>query len=177
MSLSQLYGINDVNLATRRAYIGLGEEELRVLARLRPWAHRPSEAMARELTDHTFEYGATGAFMAAHVAKKGITVDVLRQAWQDAQRIHFCDIFDEVSKPDAFGERYFEGLLHVGKLHNEIDLPLKWYIGAYATFGEIVARHLRRRFIAQPRLRAAARRAIGAVFNYDIQAVTDAFYF
>src|SRR4051794_37081053 len=98
VELCRLYGITDASLAARRSHVGLGKSELRTLARLRSWAHDAAGPIAKELTDHTFEYGPTGAFMAAHVAKRGMGIDELRAACQDAQVGHFRAIF-EAAKP------------------------------------------------------------------------------
>ncbi len=65
----------------------------------------------------------------------------------------------------------------MGKLHNAIDLPLKWYMGSYATYLDLVRKHLRRRYPHRPGFRARAERAILTVFNLDMQAIVDAFYF
>ena len=58
----------------------------------------------------------------------------------DAQARHFKAIFTEAAKPGGFGVAYFEGLLAVGALHSRIDLPLKWFLGTYPVFLDLVAR-------------------------------------
>ena len=76
-----------------------------------------------------------------------------------------------------------------------MSLPLKWYLGRYPAYLDSVRRALREN---PPRIAASgpgaagcsagasrpdagvladAERAIGIVFNYDLQAITDAFYF
>jgi heam-based aerotactic trancducer len=201
-ALSTLYGITDENLALRRQFIGLDEETIATLRDLQPWAEEAADAIAAELTAHHFEFGPTLAFFEAYVAGKSITVDDLRAGWQGAQASHFRAIFAEAAKPRPFGLEYFEGLLRVGALHNTINLPLKWYLGSYPAFLASVRRHLaapgaplpgagdgkpgrggllrRRRARAAAGaadVRARAEAAIATVFNYDMQAITDAFYY
>ncbi len=65
----------------------------------------------------------------------------------------------------------------MGKSHNVIDLPLKWYVGSYVLYQDLVRKYLYRRFFYRPGFRARAERAIFAVFNYDMQAVSDAFFY
>jgi methyl-accepting chemotaxis protein len=175
-SLHALYRINDRNLALRREFLGLGAADLAALARARRWADSRADAIAAELTAHAFDYPETGAFFAAHAEKRGIAVRDLRQAWCGAQAAHFRAIF-ECAAGDGFGVDYFEGLLHVGRVHNTIDLPLKWFVGIYPTYLEIVRRSLRRRYAHRPLLRARVARAIERVFNFDVQAIVDAFYY
>ena len=136
-----------------------------------------SGPVAAELTEHHFSFPRTRAFFETHAAKKGIPLEALREAWQGAQKAHFEEIFAQAAEPDAFGVAYFDGMLHVGQVHNAIDLPLKWYLGSYPTYLEIVRRQLRRSFPHRPLVRVRAVRAIEAVFNYDLQAIVDAFYF
>jgi methyl-accepting chemotaxis protein len=62
-------------------------------------------------------------------------------------------------------------------LHNKIDLPLKWYLGSYPLYFDLVRAHLKRRLRTRPRLRAQAERAIMVVMNADAQAIVEAFYF
>ncbi|MGN6872055.1 MAG: methyl-accepting chemotaxis protein [Solirubrobacteraceae bacterium] len=195
-SLAALYHISSENLALRRQFIGLDAEVLALLKQLQPWADEVAEAVAEELTDHHFKFSATADFFRNYVAKKGIEFEALREGWKTAQAGHWRAIFAEPSQADPFGLKYFEGLLGVGALHNKINLPLKWYLGSYPTYLDAVRRQLRenppqlgeeqtrRRGLRrsgsgeeQHLLALATERAIGTVFNYDIQAITDAFYF
>jgi methyl-accepting chemotaxis protein len=175
--LRTLYRINEANVAARRDFIGLGDRDRSTLNGLRRWADGAADAIAEELTAHHFTFPATKAFFDAYVADKPITVDDLYQGWKAAQSKHFRDIFEHAGEAGSFGLGYFEQLLAVGKLHNKIDLPLKWYLGAYPTFLAIVRKHLRRRFPHRPFLRMRAMAAIERVFNLDMQAVVDAFYY
>jgi methyl-accepting chemotaxis protein len=130
------------------------------------------------------------------VSRKGIGLEALRVGWHKAQATHWKAIFAEPASSDPFGVDYFAGLLAVGALHNRISLPLKWYLGSYPTYLDAVRRQLRenppqldgepprrsgwlrrREPVADQGLAIAAERAIGIVFNYDTQAITDAFYF
>jgi methyl-accepting chemotaxis protein len=166
-----------------------------LLTKLEPWANEVADTVAAELTDHHFAFPATLEFFRNYVAGKGIALEALQQGWQAAQAGHWRAIFAEPAQADPFGLNYFEGLLGVGALHNKINLPLKWYLGSYPVYLDAVRRQLRENppqlDDAQARrgwlrrgepardseLALAAERAISTVFNYDIQAITDAFYF
>jgi methyl-accepting chemotaxis protein len=195
-SLVAQYHISSENLALRRQFIGLDAEVLALLKQLQPWADEVADAVAGKLTDHHFTFPASVEFLRDYVAAKGIELEALRAGWHAAQAAHWKAIFAEPAKSDPFGVDYFAGLLSVGALHNRINLPLKWYLGSYPTYLDAVRRQLRenppRLGGEQPRragligrretgpdlnLALAAERAIGIVFNYDVQAITDAFYF
>jgi methyl-accepting chemotaxis protein len=195
-SLAGLYHISSENLALRRQFIGLDEDVLALLKKLRPWAETVADAVAGDLTAHHFTFPASVEFLRDYVAAKGIELAALRAGWHAAQASHWKAIFAEPASTDPFGLDYFASLLSVGALHNRINLPLKWYLGSYPTYLDAVRRQLRENppqlEVEQPRragwlrrgepvvdhsLALAAERAVGIVFNYDLQAITDAFYF
>ncbi|HEY6526597.1 MAG TPA: globin-coupled sensor protein, partial [Solirubrobacteraceae bacterium] len=195
-SLAGLYHITPENLALRRRFIGLDADAIALLGSLRPWADEVADEVAAELTDYTFGFRPAAEFFNAYVAGKGISLAALRTGWYAAQVGHWRAIFAEPGTAQPFGTAYFEGLLRVGALHNQIDLPLKWFLGTYAKYMDAVSHALRetppqigaaepkasswrrhREPAVDPNLLADAERAIRIVFNYDQQAVTDAFYF
>ena len=87
------------------------------------------------------------------------------------------DISAETSGAGLFGAEYFEKRLAIGALHNAINLPLKWYLGSYVTYFDLTRASLRRHYPYRPMLCARAERALFAVFNYDMQAIVEAFYY
>ena len=196
-SLAALYHLTRENLALRRQFIGLDDEVISLLGSVQLWAEDVAEEVAADLTEHHFTFGPARTFLSDYCANKGIALDALKAGWQTAQSTHWRAIFAEPGRPDAFGLDYFEGMLGVGALHNKIDLPLKWYLGSYPAYLDAVRRALRahppevatERGAARPKrwgrslpavdsdVCAAIERAIGIVFNYDLQATTDAFYF
>jgi methyl-accepting chemotaxis protein len=195
-SLAGLYHITPENLALRRRFIGLDADVIALLGSLRPWADEVADDVAAELTEHAFGFSATSEFFDGYVAGKGVSLAALRTGWHAAQKGHWHAIFAEPGKAQPFGADYFEGLLRVGALHNQIDLPLKWFLGTYPKYIDAVRHALRRtppqvagiepttsgwRRRREPavdlNLLADAERAIQIVFNYDQQAITDAFYF
>ncbi len=195
-SLAGLYHITPENLALRRRFIGLDADVIALLGSLRPWADEVADDVAAELTEHTFGFSAAAEFFKAYVARKSISLAALRTRWHAAQVGHWRAIFAEPGTPQPFGTAYFEGLLRVGALHNQMDLPLKWFLGTYAKYMDVVTYALRetppqiagaepqasgwrrrREPAVDPNLLADAERAIRIVFNYDQQAITDAFYF
>ena len=195
-SLATLYHITPENLALRRQFIGLDAEVIGLLSRLAPWALDATDAVAEDLTDHHFRFSGTAEFLGAYAAEQGIELSALRAGWRAAQASHWRAIFAEPTQPEPFGVAYFQGLLGVGARHNKLNLPLKWYLGSYPSFLDAVrwqlrehppqiagaeprsaGRRRRREPATDPALLAEAERAIGIVFNYDLQAITDSFYF
>jgi len=171
------YRINETNLNRRKQFIRLSDRDVRVLKRLAGWAERVADSIARAFYDFQFAFPPTRVFFEAYAQKRGLSLAQLRQALEQAQAGYFRQIFKEAAAGGQYGSEYFERRLQVGKLHNVIDLPLKWYIGSYALYQDLVRKHLVRHFFYRPRFRARAERAIFTVFNYDVQAVVDAFFY
>lgn len=175
--LTERFGVTEANLDLRKRFIGLTGEVVRALRELRPWAARVADQVAREFYDHQFTFGPTLAFFEAHAPKKSMTAAQLRQHLERMQAEYFRQIFQEAAAAGRFGVDYFEKRLSVGRLHNVINLPLKWYLGSYTLYEDLVRKHLRKHFRTRPGFRARAERAIRTVFNYDMQAVADAYFF
>jgi len=108
--------------------------------------------------------------------QRGIDLTALRNHLEISHADYFVSIFSEGNKATPFAIDYFNARLKVGKIHNEINLPLKWFISAYAMFESIAERKLRRRYPHRPVLRRRGLMALKKAFNYDIQAISDAFF-
>ncbi|MFN8223078.1 MAG: globin-coupled sensor protein [Gaiellales bacterium] len=175
--LSEIYRINETNLALRREFVRLSGRDVAVLKRLAGWADSSADAIAKEFYEIQFGFGPTRTFFDAQAARKGVGIEELRSALEGAQAGYFRQIFEEAAGSGRYGVDYFERRLAVGRLHNIIDLPFKWYLGSYPCYFDLVRKQLRKRFPHNPVLRARAERAVLTVMNLDIQAIVEAFYF
>ena len=168
--------ISDANLALRKRFILLTDKEIRTLASLRDWAERVAEPMAKEFYDHQFTQKGSLEFFETFARGRSMGMDALRKHLENAQANYFRRIFDEAVSGRGFGSEYFAKRMHIGHIHNVIDLPVKWYIGSYAPYQDLVRKYLKKSFWYRPSFREAAETAIFHVFNYDQQAVLDAFF-
>ncbi len=173
--LAPRFRISEANLELRKQFLQLTPRDIAVLKQLERWAEKNADKIAFEFYEHQFGFRSTRAFFESQSARKGMSLDALRGHLERAQAGYFRQIFHEAASGGRFGLDYFEKRLHVGKLHNIIDLPLKWYVGSYATYYDLVRKHLIRSYPHRPLLRARAERALTVIFNYDMQAVTEAF--
>ncbi len=171
-SSAQRFGIDEANLATRREFIRLGAEERSLLAGMIPWARSVAAGIAKEFYDWQFEFGPTRRFFDGYARDSGIPIGQVRQALERAQTGYFTQIFEGAE--ENWGVGYFERRLKIGSIHDKINLPFKWYIGSYSEFQRLVGESLRKT-IRDPKKVTAAESAINKVFNYDIQAISDAF--
>jgi methyl-accepting chemotaxis protein len=169
--LAAKYGIDEQNLAARREFVRLGEEDEALLAGYIEWAEENAAAMAREFYDWQFAFPATRLFFEDIAAQKGLPLAKLREVLERSQAGYLAECFRGAR--DGYGVAYYENRLHVGSVHDRINLPFKWYMGSYSEWQRIV----RDRMTADHGAAAAVRveASLGKVFNYDMQAIGDAF--
>ncbi len=171
MGLAQKFGIDEMSVARRREFIRLGEHERALLMELVPWADQVADSLARDFYDWQFAFPATLAFFEQHARSKGISLQAFRQALEKTQADYFRSIFHGAS--DNWGVDYLEHRLVVGWVHDQVNLPFKWYIGAYAELEHLTAIYLRKSFDETQTL--SILQAVLRVFNLDMQAVGDSF--
>src|SRR5262249_20248764 len=139
ISSASLYQIDERGLELRRTYMGMTSAERELLGGMQAWAERNADEIGAKLAEHTFGFSASGQFLREYAEGKGMPLAALQKGWGGAQAGHFKAIFSEAAKADGFGVSYFEGLLGVGVLHSKINLPLKWFLGTYPVFIDLVA--------------------------------------
>jgi len=171
-SLAVEFGINEANLARRREFVRLDESARALLAGLEAWSLRVAPAVAREFYDWQFAFGPTRAFFEEMAQAKKLPLDALRNALEAAQSNYIAGIFSGARQ--NWGIEYFEHRLTIGWVHDQINLPFKWYVGSYAEMQRLLRRHLREE-LSDPETLWEADEAIGRVFNYDLQSVGDSF--
>jgi heme-based aerotactic transducer len=171
-SLTELFGIDDQNLAQRRELTGLGDTEREIIAQLQSWASEVAPDLVRDFYDHQLGFAPTRDFFEKIATARGVSVPVLRARLEEHQKSYFLDIFRFAES--GWGLDYYERRLAIGWAHDHIDLPLKWYLAHYAQYEHLVRRHLAEHF-ADPSFVARAEEAIFRVLNYDMQAVADAY--
>jgi methyl-accepting chemotaxis protein len=171
-SIARRYGMDDQNLAARREFIRLNESDRALLADLAPWAQSVAPDLAREFYDWQFEFAPTRQFFDAIAAARGIPLPTLRTHLEAAQAGYLTEVFAGASI--NWDARYFEKRLHVGGVHDRINLPFKWYVGSYPEYQRLVSQYLRRDCDDLDRVEQVES-ALARVFNLDLQSIGDAF--
>lgn len=169
---SKKFGINETNLTRRREFIRLGEQERDVLIELTPWIDKHASDIAKEFYDWQFSFPPTISFFERYAQQKDMSVTALRQHLEEAQTNYLKGVFHGAR--DNWGVEYYEYRLHIGGIHDKINLPFKWYVGAYCEFQRLLRIYLRKTY-EDTTLIDTVEQAVNKVFNYDIQAVGDSF--
>ncbi|MEZ5280322.1 MAG: globin-coupled sensor protein [Acidimicrobiales bacterium] len=184
------FGINESNLSRRREFVRLTAEDAVTLKEMIPWAQDHASAIARDFYDWQFSFRPTARFFSEFAEKRGVSVGDLRRNLEKAQAEYLVEVF--TGAETEWGLAYFEKRLKVGVVHDQINLPFKWYVGSYAEYRRLVREALLRDFVSAPAPAAkkgteAPDRAaqyemvervmasVEKVFNLDLQAIGDAF--
>jgi methyl-accepting chemotaxis protein len=171
-SLVHRFRINESSLADRRRFVRLDDSERELLAGLIPWAQQVAPEIARAFYDWQFAFGPTRRFFENFAREKGLSLQALRERLESTQAGYFLEIFTGAKV--GWDARYFEKRLQVGSVHDRINLPFKWYVGAYAEYDRLLAVMLRRDFDDESWIRRIEN-AVRKVFNLDLQAIGDSF--
>jgi len=169
--LAARFGIDEDNLALRREFIRIGPEDRKLLTRFIGWAEKHAEELAHEFYEWQFSFGPTSAFFADFAASQGLPLATLRERLERAQAQYLVTCFSGAK--EGYDVSYFEHRLHVGAVHDRINLPFKWYIGSYCEWARIVRARLQTSHGAAVAARVEA--ALWKVWNLDMQAIGDSF--
>ncbi len=170
--ICERYGIHSENLALRRDFVRLDAADQQILRDLIPWARQIAPQIAREFYDWQFSFEPTRLFFERMAEQKAVPLAALRAHLEASQSRYYREVFEGAAV--NWGPAYFEARLKVGGVHDRINLPLKWYVGSYPEYQRLTGIHLRRSFKDRNWIQQAEQ-AISRVFNYDMQAICEAF--
>lgn len=167
--------ITEQGLALRRQFLGITRERVESLCRVADVVEQFAPQLIREFYDFQFQFPETLQFFTQYAQQRGILLQTLRQRLEQAQLQYFLEIFREARRGGAFGADFLEQRLRIGAIHNEINLPMKWYLGSYALYAALLKKYLLQNPQLDPEAAQEAYLATLTIFLYDIQAVSDAF--
>lgn len=77
------FAITEENLALRREFIRLTDQEMAVMSELLPWAKSVAAKVAQEFYDWQFAFAPTRDFFERHAKKRGVPLAALRKALEE----------------------------------------------------------------------------------------------
>ena len=123
-------GFDERELASRRAFFGITDEDLARLSRLDAFAHRHMDEVVEEFYALLLGHGETKRFFPDDATVKRV---------KRLQKDYFLGLFS--GKCDL---EYVENRLRVGAVHEQIGMSPRWYIGAYRKYlAELIQRMTR----------------------------------
>jgi hypothetical protein len=162
-------------LALRKQFLTITPERVNALCTVADYMEQVAPQMMREFYEFQFQLPETARFFEQYAAQNHLSLSQLRTRLENAQLEYFLQIFREARAGGRFGLDFMEKRLVIGHLHNKINLPVKWYLGSYALYVELLKKYLLQSSEIDYEVACEAMAAILTVFLYDIQAVIDSF--
>lgn len=152
--------LDDAAIASRRAFFGITDADLVLLASLNP--------LAETITDGVVE-GFYALLLSHADTRKFFGDEATIRRVKRTQRDYFMGLFG--GRCDAV---YVEDRLRVGAMHERIGLAPTWYLGAYRQYLELI----RERFdveITEPAASRAAFLAVQRIVFFDVALAIDTY--
>jgi rsbT co-antagonist protein RsbR len=104
----------------RKAFVGFTDDDVQLLRDLRPICEAHADAVVEELYRQFFRFEETKAFFPNEA-----TLNYVKAM----QKQYFLGLTH-----GDYGEAYLTNRLHIGRVHQQIGLSPRWYMGAYSIY-------------------------------------------
>lgn len=155
----KLLRFDEAELASRRAFFKVGDEDLKRLADLRPFAEKHSDAVIDAFYEMLLGHSETKRFFPDEAAVRRV---------KRLQRDYFLGLFS--GRCDL---EYVQDRLRVGAAHERIGLSPKWYLGAYRQYLALLRSKLLADFDAEKA--ALAGQSLERIVFFDMSIAIDTY--
>ena len=155
-----ILNLDEAEIASRRAFFALTDEDLTRLASLRPLADRITDAIVEDFYGLLLSHPETRKFFPDEATIRRV---------KRTQRDYFIGLFG--GRCDI---AYVEDRLRVGAAHERIGMPPKWYLGAYRQYLQLI----HQRFYAEikdPVEAGAAFISVQRIVFFDVALAIDTY--
>lgn len=152
--------LDESEVLTRRAVFELGDEDLRRLSSLRPFAEKYTDGIVEEFYDLLLAHEVTRAYFPDEAAVRRV---------KQLQRRYFMVLFNGVCDLSYVADR-----LRVGIAHDRIGLSPKWYLAAASRYMRLIFDRMHREFPDPAELQACYA-SMEKLMNFDIALAMDAY--
>jgi rsbT co-antagonist protein RsbR len=156
-------GLDDREIAWRKAFLEFGEEDAQRLAS----AHEVARAYAQPVIDDFYRH------LLSFEESRSFFADPRVLAYVKRRQVEY---FQQLTG-GAYGDDYIEERLHIGAVHERVGVESKTYLGMYAYYLRLVLSHLRVAWPDDPeRVFSTFASVIKLVF-LDINLALDTYFF
>ena len=108
----------------RKKFIDFTEEDVQLLQELQPLAHAYADEVVDDLYRRFLEFAELRTFFPDNATLEGL---------KQLQKVYFLGLTG-----GEYGESYLANRLHIGSNHQRIGLSLRWYMGAYSLYMQLI---------------------------------------
>ena len=162
LSLTEIMGIDDIELQQRLEFIGLTAEDAMLLKELA----MAIEPHVDQIVEGFYENINRYSELKKIIHDAGSNTEQLKIS----QRAYMMEIFS-----GNYGADYFNRRLHIGVVHHRIGLTPRWYLGSYATYMKLLVPVILRKLWWRPGKAIKSIQALGKVLSLDTQLAIDTY--
>lgn len=152
--------IDEAEVRARRAFFEITDDDLARLARLLPIAEKHTDSIVEDFYKLLLSHPETRKFFPDEPTVRRV---------KRTQREYFMGLF--AGRCDL---AYVEDRLRVGAVHERIGLSMKWYLGAYRKYLQLIHEHLAAELTSVEEVRAALE-SIQKLVLFDIAVASDTY--
>lgn len=135
-SLAQAMGITDAEIARRKEWLELTDEDVERITAINDFAQRVQDEIVEELYQHFLAFPETRAFFRDSQVLERVKA---------MQKEYFLRLTQ-----GNYDRAYVQERLQIGAVHGRIGLDTKWYIGGYNFYMRAIATRLFQEFPGEP---------------------------
>lgn len=161
MKLTDKFKINDAERDQRMAFLGLANDDFRVLAELRPRVEKHIHGIVEVFYQSLLRHSEPRRYFADAATLERVKA---------GQCAYLLALFE--GEPD---EAWFERRLMIGEVHERIGVPLKWYVGSMGAFFGYLVDVLTRESALGPEKVLKAALTLNKIMNLDLQLALESY--
>lgn len=161
-TLLETMGFDDSVIADRKDFVGFGVRDVKLLKAL----HAPVAKHADRIVDGFYENVEGHPELLAVIEGASSSIDRLKSA----QKKYLLELFE-----GDYDRAYFERRLKIGKVHNEIGLTPRWYLGSYSAYVQMLSPIIFKIYRWRPGRQKASLLALNKIISIDSQLAMDTY--
>jgi methyl-accepting chemotaxis protein len=158
----QHMGIDSEEQHSRKIFIDFTAQDIKILKTLRPLVERHADRIVNAFYKNIENYPE----LMQIIDKAGSNIDRL----QHTQKQYLLELFDGQYDMD-----YVERRLRIGKIHNQIGLTPRWYLGSYSVYFQNILPLILGKYRFNPLKRQRAILALNKIISFDSQLSMDTY--
>ncbi|XGI84440.1 protoglobin domain-containing protein [Halorutilales archaeon Cl-col2-1] len=119
--LAEAIGLDNDEIHERKEYVGFDGDDIQTLEEMMSVFEDLEDEIAEDFYDHTMSFEGTREV----IDRSDVTADYLK-------KVH-GPYLTRMGMGD-YGREYFEDRTRIGKLHEMVDMPVKYYVGTYMLY-------------------------------------------
>jgi rsbT co-antagonist protein RsbR len=159
--LAEAIGLGADELAMRKSFLEFGEDDVRRLEGMHDLTLEHVDSLIEAFYDHLLSFPETAAFFR--------DPEVLEYA-RGREREYFIRLTE-----GDYGREYVEDRLRLGAVHEEIGLPVRFFLGMYAFYLRQVAALLLNEYADSPERACEAVHSLTKLLFFDIGLAVDTY--